>query len=72
MTTEYPFIIERQWISKEEAKKIWPDEKEGTINDPKLFDRIETENGIGYKPKNYSGPIAMDATLKLPEPPKGD
>jgi len=25
----YPIIMERQWISKDEAKKLWPDKNEG-------------------------------------------
>ena len=36
------------------------DDVKGTINDPELFDRVETGSGVGYKSKNYTGPKAAD------------
>ncbi len=38
------------------------DQKYSTLDNPEYFEKIVTESGVGYRVKNYPGPISMDAT----------
>ncbi len=44
-----------------------PSEK-SSLDDPELFEKAVSADGIGYRSKKYPGPIAIDKMLSQPDP----